>query len=57
MAKFRGNVGDLVPAALVDDILGALLPTDEGRPASRSVARLARALLDLGERASDESFR
>jgi 2-methylcitrate dehydratase PrpD len=43
VAKFRGNVGDLVPAALVDDVLHPLLAGDEHPPASHSVARLARA--------------
>jgi 2-methylcitrate dehydratase PrpD len=44
-AKFRGNVGDLVPPALVDDVLGTLVPADDRRPASHSVARLAREVL------------
>ena len=46
MAKFRGNVGDLVRPALVDDVLGDLLPADGHRPASHSVARLARVVLE-----------
>ena len=46
MAKFRGNVRDLLPPALVDDVLAALIPADDHGPASHSVARLARAVLD-----------
>jgi 2-methylcitrate dehydratase PrpD len=46
MAKFRGNVGDLVPGALVEDVLGSLLAADDHRPASDSVARLARVVLE-----------
>jgi len=45
MAKFRGNVRDLLPPALVDDVLAALIPADDHRPASHSVGRLARAVL------------
>jgi 2-methylcitrate dehydratase PrpD len=46
MVKFRGNVGDLVPHVLVEEVLGALLPAEEHLPATHTVARLARVVLD-----------
>lgn len=61
--KFRGNVGDFLPAHCVDGLLSALLadvnngagglgavgdPSDDGWPAHHAVARFARQLLDTG---------
>ena len=46
-AKFRGNVGDLVPTQLVDEVLGAVLAPPEGPAPTHTVARLARAVLSL----------
>ncbi len=43
--KFRGNVGDLVPAELVDSVLAALLAPATGSAPTHTVARLARGLL------------
>jgi 2-methylcitrate dehydratase PrpD len=46
--KFRGNAGDLVPSDLVDDLLAGVLlaPSADGPSSARTVARLARAVLD-----------
>ena len=44
-AKFRGNAGDLVPTALVDEVQAALLPPGPEGAATHTVARLARAVL------------
>jgi 2-methylcitrate dehydratase PrpD len=45
-AKFRGNVGDLVSADLVEDVVGMVGRAAEGPSTGHTVARLARVVLD-----------
>jgi 2-methylcitrate dehydratase PrpD len=43
--KFRGNVGELVAADLVDDVVGLVGSTDHRPSTDHAVARLARVVL------------